>query len=97
VEAQQAGTKQRAHKRVALQLPIRVRSYFGTEEFTRTENVSRGGVCFTSDKAYEVGEFLLITCPYEKAGHNIEVRGRVVRRLEMQGTGRNIYGISYQR
>jgi hypothetical protein len=97
LEAPKAAANRRVHNRVALQLPIRVRSYFGMEEFARTENVSRSGLCFTSDKAYEVGEFLLITCPYEKVGNNIEVRGRVVRRLEMQGTGRRIYGICYQR
>jgi hypothetical protein len=95
--AQRAGANRRVHHRVALQLPIRVRNYYGTEEFTRTENVSRSGLCFTSDKAYEVGEFLLVTCPYEKAGHNIEMRGRVARRLEMKGTGRRIYGVCYER
>jgi len=89
--------QRRIHNRVALQLPIRVRNYFGIEEFIRTENVSRGGLCFITDKVYEVGEVLLVTCPYEKGGHNIEVRGQVVRRKEMQGTGRKIYGISYER
>jgi hypothetical protein len=44
-----------------------------------------------------VGEILLVTCPYEKGGHNIEVRGQVVRRREMHGTGRRIYGVSYER
>ena len=87
----------RGHNRVALQMPMRVRGYYGTEEFTRTENVSRGGVCFVSDRNYEVGEVILITCPYEKAGHNIEVRGQVVRRRDMQGTGRTIYGVCYER
>jgi len=89
--------QRRMHNRVALQLPIRVRSFYGTEEFTRTENVSRGGVCFITDRNYEVGEILLLTCPYEKTGGNIEVRGQVVRRREMQGTGRKIYGVSYER
>jgi hypothetical protein len=93
---QLAGSNRRIHNRVALQLPIRVRSFSGTEEFTRTENVSRGGVCFITDRNYEVGEVILITCPFEKGGHNIEVRGQVVRRREMQGTGRKIYGICYQ-
>jgi hypothetical protein len=97
VEAQQAGANRRIHNRVALQLPIRVRNYYGTEEFTRSENVSRSGLCFASDKTYEVGEFLLVTCPYEKAGHNIEMRGRVARRLDMKGTGRRLYGVSYER
>jgi hypothetical protein len=88
---------QRVNNRVALQLPIRVRNYYGTEEVARSENVSRSGLCFVSDKTYEVGEILLITCPYEKAGDNIEVRGRVARRRELQGTGRKVYGICYER
>ena len=94
---QPAGSNRRIHNRVALQLPIRVRGFYGAEEFTRTENVSRGGVCFITDRNYEVGEVILVTCPFEKGGHNIEVRGQVVRRREMQGTGRKIYGVSYER
>jgi len=91
------GSARRNHNRVALKLPMRLRSFSGTEEFTRTENVSRGGVCFVTDRNYEVGEVMLVTCPYEKTGQNIEVRGQVVRRREMQGTGRKIYGIRYER
>ena len=94
---QQAPRIRRAHNRVALQLPIRVRSFYGTEEFSRTENVSRGGICFITDRNYEVGEVILITCPFEKSGHNIEVRAQVVRSREMQGTGRKIYGVCYER
>jgi hypothetical protein len=91
------GKDVRAHNRVVLQMPMRVRGFYGTEEITRSENVSRGGICFITDRAYEVGEILLVTCPYETGGHNIEVRGKVVRRREMQGTGRKIYGVSYER
>ncbi|MGA3168830.1 MAG: PilZ domain-containing protein [Terriglobia bacterium] len=91
------GAPHRINNRVALQLPIRVRNYYGAEEVTRSENVSRGGMCFVTEKTYEIGEILLITCPYEKAGENIEMRGRVVRRQEMQGTGRKVYGICYER
>jgi hypothetical protein len=97
LEASKSGVQRRIHNRVALQMPIRVRSYYGAEEFIRSENVSRGGLCFITDQIYEVGEVLLITCPYEKGGHNIEVRGQVVRRREMMGTGRKIYGIAYER
>ncbi len=91
------GSPRRSHNRVALQLPIRLRSFSGAEEFIRTENVSRGGVCFITERNYEIGEVILVTCPYEKSGQNIEVRGQVVRRREMHGTGRKIYGISYER
>jgi hypothetical protein len=93
---ERSAANRRAHSRVALQLPMRVRSFYGTEEFVRTENVSRGGLCFITDRSYEVGEVLLITCPYETGGHNIEVRALVVRRRELQGTGRKIYGICYE-
>lgn len=94
---QQAGSNRRIHNRVALQLPIRVRGFYGAEEFTRSENVSRGGLCFITDRNYEVGEVILVTCPFEKGGHNIEVRSHVARRREMHGTGRKIYGVSYER
>jgi len=92
-----AGSDRRLHNRVAVQLPIRVRSFRGTEEYTRTENVSSGGVCFVTDMTYEVGEVILITCPFETGGHNIEVRGQVVRCRPMQGAGSKIYGICYER
>lgn len=88
---------QRQHSRVGLKLPIRVRNFSGTEELTRSENISKGGLCFISDNRYEPGEVLLVTCPFERGGHNIEVRSNVVRRLEMQGTIRFIYGIRYEK
>ncbi|MDR3675491.1 MAG: PilZ domain-containing protein [Acidobacteriota bacterium] len=97
LDEQQAGANRRIHNRVALQLPVRVRSFYGAEEITRSENVSRSGMCFITDRNYEVGEVILVTCPFEKGGHNIEMRGHVARRREMQGTGRKIYGISYER
>ncbi len=97
VEAQAAGANRRAHRRVALKLPVRVRGFYGTEEFAKTENVSKGGLCFISDKTYQIGEVLLVTCPYDKAAANIEVRATVVRRREMQGTDRKVYGIRYEK
>jgi len=87
----------RVHTRVALKLPIRVRSYYGVEEFAKSENVSKGGLCFISDRTYETGEILLVTCPYEPGGQNIEVRAQVVRCREMKGTGRKIYGVRYEK
>jgi hypothetical protein len=46
---------------------------------------------------FEVDELLEVTCPYNPAGGNIEVSGRVVRREEVSGTGRYLYGIEFQR
>lgn len=97
VEAQAGGANRRAHRRVALKLPVRVRGFYGIEEFAKTENVSKGGLCFISDKTYQIGEVLLVTCPYDKAAASIEVRATVVRRREMQGSNRKVYGIRYEK
>ncbi len=90
-----AASERRRHRRVALQLPVRIRDYQGGVEFTKSENISKGGFCFTSNKDYQVGEGLLVVCPYHEAGQSIEVRGRIVRRREVPGSARKIYGVSY--
>jgi PilZ domain-containing protein len=91
-----AGAHQRLYKRAALRLPIQVRDYYGGAEITKSENVSKGGLCFTSENKYEVGSGILVTCPYNPRGNNIEVRARVVRRQQIPGSSRNIYGVSYE-
>jgi len=88
--------ERRASARVSLRLPIRVRNWYGTEEFTKSENVSKGGIAFISEKRYEIGEAIQVTCPYNTGADNIESRARVVRRSEMQGTGRWVYGVRYE-
>ncbi len=87
--------ERRASHRVSLRLPIRVRGPQDLTDLTKSENVSKGGLAFTSGKVFEPGETLLVTCPYNPTGDNIEVRGRVVRRVEVAGTGRYLYGVEY--
>lgn len=92
-----AGAELRKSHRVSLRLPIRVRGSKDLADLTKSENVSKGGLAFTSDKLFEVNEILHITCPYNPSGGNIEVPGRVVRREEVAGTGRYLYGVGYLR
>jgi hypothetical protein len=93
--AARGGPDQRRHRRVALQLPVMLRDYYGGMEITRTENVSKGGFCFVSEKTYHVGEGMMVVCPYNPAGENIEVRARIVRRHAVDGTKQSVYGIRY--
>lgn len=92
-----APTKQRAHSRVSLKLPIRVRNYYGVVDFAKTENVSKGGFCFASEKDYEIGEGIQVICPYDAIGHNIEVRARIVRRYGSKGAARKLFGARYEK
>jgi hypothetical protein len=90
-----SGKEQRRHRRVALQLPVLIRDYYGAVEVTKTENVSKGGFCFGSDKEYFLGQGVMVVCPYNPNSSNIETRARVVRRQEIAGTTRKLYGVRY--
>ena len=87
--------ERRASPRVPLRLPIRVRNADEVGELTKSENVSKGGIAFTADKAFEVEETIFVTCPYNPGGGNIEVQARVVRREKVAGTERYLYGVKY--
>ena len=91
------GRERRRYRRVALRLPIRVRDYAGGVEITQCENISKGGLCFVSEKKYGIGEGLLVTCPYQSAGENIEVRAHVVGARKVEGSPHYIYGIQFAR
>jgi PilZ domain len=88
--------EQRRHRRVSLQLPVLVRDYYGGVVVTKSENVSKGGFCFISEKEHQVGEGVLVACPYSAAEHGIEVRAKIVRRAEIVGTNRHVYGVRYE-
>jgi len=85
----------RRHHRVALQLPMRIQKYSGEVETTRCEDISKGGLCFISQKPYYTGEGILVACPYNPGGQNIEVEAQIVRQEEIEDTNRKIYGVKF--
>lgn len=91
-----SASERRRHRRVVLQLPILIRDYFGGVEITKSENLSKGGICFVSEKIYQLGEGIMVACPYDTASHNIEVPAQIVSCQELEGTQRKIYGIQYK-
>jgi hypothetical protein len=95
-EAAISEANRRQHRRVSLQLPILVRDYYGGAEITKTENVSKGGFCFASEKTYQLGEAVMVICPYDPAGQNIEIRSTMARRRQIEGTNKKIYGVRYE-
>lgn len=92
------GAENRRHRRSSLQLPVLIRDYYGGSEVTKTENVSKGGFCFLSDKIHQLGEALVVVCPFDPSTtDHIEVRARVVRSLPVEGSARKVYGVRYER
>jgi hypothetical protein len=86
----------RQHRRVALQLPVLIRDYYGGTEIGHSENVSKGGFCFTSERTYYVGQGIAVACPYHPTGESIEVAARFARAREIRGTPQMIYGVHYE-
>jgi len=85
----------RRHRRVSLQLPVQVRDYYGDVEHTKSENVSKGGFCFGSEKDFLLGQGIMVVCPYNAGGPNIEVQARIVRKQDVEGSHRKVYGVRY--
>ncbi len=88
--------KPRRHRRIYMQLRLGVRNGHGEVEVTKTENVSRDGLCFSSERNYHVGEQIIVACPIQSNGQNIELRARVVRWQNIDGTNRKIYAIQFE-
>jgi hypothetical protein len=89
--------ERRRHRRVCLQLPALVRDFYGGVEITKSENVSKGGFCFASDKNYFMGQGIMVICPYNNTSEqNIEVKARIVRRHQIEGMQRKLYGVRYR-
>ncbi|HEV2349929.1 MAG TPA: hypothetical protein VG028_08815 [Terriglobia bacterium] len=87
---------ERQHRRVALQLPVLIRDYYGANEVLRSENLSKEGFCFLSEKTYYAGQGILAACPYNATGENLEIPARIVRAQGLAGTSRKIYGVRYE-
>lgn len=96
VQSTSGNKDDRKHRRVAFQLPLLIRDYYGQFEISRTENVSKTGFCFLSEKTYYVGQGISAACPYNPAGENIEVPARFVRAQQLAGTQSHIYGVRYE-
>lgn len=88
--------ERRQHRRIPLQLPVRIRDYHGGVEVTTTEDVSKSGFCYVSEKNYYVGEGMLTVCPYSTGGQSIESSSVIVRAHLISGSARKTYGVRYR-
>ena len=96
VRAMTSGKERRRHRRIAMQLPVLIRDFWGGGEITKTEDVSKKGLCFASEKTYFVGQGIKAVCPYSPSHENIEMSARIVRRIDIEAIKRKIYGVRYE-
>jgi hypothetical protein len=85
----------RRNTRVKASLAACIRQAGFSDEIVATVNVSRGGLCFLSPKAYVIGSPIEISVPYSKSGANIFVTGRVAHTHKKPGENLYRVGVSY--
>lgn len=88
-----SGKEKRRARRLTLKLPVRIRLADGREEVAGTENLSKIGLCLISGAEMKEGERIRLVFGYTVPGSGTEVMGKVVRRQELAGTQRAIYGV----
>ncbi len=83
-------------KRLAMKLPILVRTQKGEEELGRTENLTSAGFAVALRMELTEGEVVTVICPYTEGGQNIEQKA-VVRWRDAYPAGFNrVYGLDYK-
>lgn len=87
-----AGIDRRRFKRMPVKLPVRIR----LEEIGETENLSRGGVCFSSTLTLKVGDVIMLTMGYKPGSGSQEIPGRIVWRQPIEGSDRSLYGVQLE-
>ncbi len=85
--------RRRRHRRVYLQRPLSVRDLAGETEVTRTENESRGGFCFTSEKVYQSGQEIAVLPLGNADGREMEIPARIIWQQNLEGINRKVYGM----
>jgi hypothetical protein len=87
-----AGIERRRAKRLTAKLPLRLRKAEKVEEITRTENLSKTGVCFYSKLQIVTGEEIRLTVGYAAGSPENEIRARVVWGRAVGGNEQFLYG-----
>jgi PilZ domain len=87
---------ERGHRRVYMQVPLGLRDSRGSAEVTKTENISKCGFCFTSEKKYLPGEIVMSVFPLDPVSQKTELPARIVREQNIHGSGRRFYGATFE-
>ena len=91
-----AGVERRRAKRLTAKLPLRLRTSDGAEEVTRTENLSKTGVCFYSRRQMMAGDRIALAVGDPSATPGHKLRARVVWVRAVGGDDQFLYGVELE-
>ena len=82
----------RRDQTLAVKLPLEIRRPDGSQETTRTENISETSLCFACDLEMQIGDRVYMTLGLDPPGEKRDIPARIMRRTPAQGKGRAYYG-----
>jgi len=85
----------RRNTRVNARLLACIRQAGFSDEVVMTENMSRGGLCFRSTKAYVQGSPVEVAVPFAAGGANIFVPARIAHTMQKPGDNYRRIGVAY--
>jgi hypothetical protein len=89
------GIEKRKSRRLGMKFQILVRNSKGVEEVTKTEDISKGGVAVALAMDLEVGDKVMIICPYNGQPNEPSQKAEVRRRAAFAFNDRRHYGFLY--
>lgn len=90
------GEDRRQERRIAVRVPIRIRTAEGSIEVTKTENLSKTGARFLSEKDYSKGTTLFVAVPYATGQEPLETKAVVEAIEELPGSVGKLFGINFE-
>ena len=82
----------RQDEHLAVKLPLEIRLPDGSEETTKTENISESSLCFACDLDMQIGDRLYVSVGLDPPGEQRDIPARIVWRSPAQAKGRAYYG-----
>ncbi|MBI4165718.1 MAG: PilZ domain-containing protein, partial [Acidobacteria bacterium] len=92
---QPSTTGKRRNTRVNTRLLACIRQPGFADEVVMTENMSRGGLCFRSNKSYVSGSPIEVAVPFAAGGANIFVPARVAHVMHKESDNITRVGVAY--
>lgn len=89
--------ERRLEKRREVRTIACIRSREFGEELVKVRNVSRSGLCFEGQRAYEEEWAIEVAIPYSSGGGNIFLAARIARVQPMSPGMPSLYGVEYVR
>jgi PilZ domain-containing protein len=89
--------ERRQHARLGHKVPVMLRDATGACDYFVTEDVSKGGFAFATERLYIPGEVAVVSIRCGFSPQPLEASVRIVWRKEPGKTGHRIYGAAYFR